>query len=108
MSGQKGGDNSSRLTLPQPDTLEVSARKTTDHIKRFDTVHQWQGGATMFTDWNEEFDVVCGARIRTREDEPLEDSGIWDLMHGTRVESIAEELAQKSLPQTIPPGRYPR
>ena len=49
----------------------------------------------MFTDWNEEFDVVCGARIRTREDKPLEDSGIWDLMHGTRKESIAEELARK-------------
>jgi hypothetical protein len=36
----------------------------------------------MFTDWDPEFDVICGAAIRDEETEPLADSGLWDLLHG--------------------------
>jgi hypothetical protein len=36
----------------------------------------------MFTAWDEEFDRVCGARITSTETTPLEDSGLWDILHG--------------------------
>ncbi|MBI5568541.1 MAG: hypothetical protein HY914_01200 [Desulfomonile tiedjei] len=36
----------------------------------------------MFTEWEKEFDMVCGAAITGRHSEPLEDSGVCDLLHG--------------------------
>ena len=36
----------------------------------------------MFTVWDDEFDRVCGANITSTETNPLEDSGVWDILHG--------------------------
>ncbi len=38
----------------------------------------------MGTQWDDRFDVVCGAVIVGRESEPFEDSGLWDLVHGPK------------------------
>jgi hypothetical protein len=38
----------------------------------------------MTTLWDDRFDVVCGAVVVGRESEPLEDSGLWDLVHGPK------------------------
>ncbi|MBI5571187.1 MAG: hypothetical protein HY914_14685 [Desulfomonile tiedjei] len=38
----------------------------------------------MFTEWDKEFDVVCGSAITCEDCDPLADSGVWDLLHGTR------------------------
>jgi hypothetical protein len=38
----------------------------------------------MFTRWDKQFDEICGSAIVSRESEPLEDSGVWDLLHGTK------------------------
>ncbi len=36
----------------------------------------------MITVWDDEFDRVCGANITSTETNPLEDSGVWDILHG--------------------------
>ena len=46
----------------------------------------------MFTEWDKEFDVVCGAAITCQDCEPLEDSGVWDLLHGTRALDESNEF----------------
>lgn len=38
----------------------------------------------MATQWDKEFDIVCGAVVVGRESEPLEDSGLWDIVHGPK------------------------
>ena len=53
----------------------------------------------MFTEWNKEFDVVCGSAITCEDCEPLEDSGVWDLLHGTRQDVPEDEVyAEESEP----------
>jgi len=48
----------------------------------------------MFTVWDEEFDRVCGTNITSIETNPLEDSGLWDILHGPErpeTEIVASE-----------------
>jgi len=40
----------------------------------------------MYKEWDQRFDEVCGAAIRDNTCEPEADSGIGDLLHGTRPE----------------------
>jgi len=46
----------------------------------------------MVTRWDREFDKVCGASITSRDTDPLEDSGVWDILHGTRIIEATEEM----------------
>lgn len=44
----------------------------------------------MVTKWDKEFDKVCGASITSRDSDPLEDSGVWDILHGTKCDETME------------------
>jgi len=45
----------------------------------------------VVTKWDEEFDRLCGATITARDSEPVLDSGVWDILHGTRSVGRMEE-----------------
>jgi hypothetical protein len=38
----------------------------------------------MFTDWDERFDLLVGADIRDSDTEPWMDSGVHDLLYGSK------------------------
>ncbi len=53
----------------------------------------------MFTEWNKEFDIVCGSAITGVDCEPLEDSGVWDWLHGTKQDVQTDRVyAEESDP----------
>jgi hypothetical protein len=56
----------------------------------------------MFTKWNNEFDVICGAEIKDDKAEPFADSGLWDLLHG-RPDPIK---ADNPVASSSPPGLW--
>ena len=53
----------------------------------------------MAIEWEEEFDVVCGAKLTSSRDEPLADSGVWDLLHGPREVTAADRFSFGSRPR---------
>lgn len=48
----------------------------------------------MFTVWDEEFDRVCGTNIISIETNPLEDSGLWDILHGPERPETGTEASE--------------
>jgi hypothetical protein len=56
----------------------------------------------MVTQWNKEFDVVCGADITSRFSAPMADSGVHDWLHGQAEVLKASETEMITLPVRRP------